>query len=389
MEKKSKNIAIFTHFRFWQKGQGADIRIARQFELFDKEQKFLIFYGKLSKKEKKIIINQYGVKSIFTFQSKRIELIRYFRKFLSIIYLNRFYTLRKPFTVPKRYKKMVDQFLEKNSIDIVLCNYIWMSDLFNFKSNKMYYKVIETHDSQYLFCKQNLEINKKWTSFVTEEDEFQILKGFDMVLAVSTFDYQYFSRKLNNVFYLPWTVPLNYIMPTEREVLNIGFIGGKMLFNSNSVKWFIQNVFSFLEKGKYVLNIYGNVCKLLLAEGKIDGVRLHGFIENSEEIYSNNDIMINPVSITGGIKTKNVECLAHGVPLMTTSMGSKGLEMGINLQAFFVSDDQNDWIDEIIKLNELSYREQMGRKGYQFASQYFSNEYEEKFINTVKNNLLK
>ena len=59
------------------------------------------------------------------------------------------------------------------------------------------------------------------------------------------------------------------------------------------------------------------------------------------------DLIINPVQLGGGLKIKNVEALANGLPLITTPEGANGLEDGIN-NAFLLANTTEEWIESII-----------------------------------------
>jgi len=59
-------------------------------------------------------------------------------------------------------------------------------------------------------------------------------------------------------------------------------------------------------------------------------MKLHGYI-------------INPIRFGAGLKIKNVEALAHGLPLVTTTHGSRGIEAGVN-NAFLYGDEAGEFI---------------------------------------------
>lgn len=374
-----KKIILYTGIKFWQMSEGMHVTIAHQFEIFKDWDIYFVFYGRLSDHEKEIVLNEYGAKEVFCINDPVVTLVRAIRKVLALFHLNIFYALQKPFRIRKRYKKKIDSFIRKNGIRAVLVNYIWQSDLFMYGGND-YYKIIETHDPQYLFCSQNRKVNSKWPSYVTQDDEVKILSRFDLVLAVSNTDADYFKRFLkNDVFYLPFTVDAKYIPPKNKNgVLIIGFVGGKTEFNFRAVKWFIDNVFIHLDKKKFSLYIYGNVCKLFGGDESGNFV-LKGFAATVEEIYETCDIMVNPALISGGIKTKNVECISHGLPLLTTTSGAKGMEEGVVSGALFSSDEPEKWINYINSLTDLKTRDSISQKAYDYAQRYFSTEKDKEF----------
>ena len=57
-----------------------------------------------------------------------------------------------------------------------------------------------------------------------------------------------------------------------------------------------------------------------------DGVLSIGPVETIDVFWPNIDIAINPIRFGSGLKIKNVEALAYGLPLLTTPIGAEGLE---------------------------------------------------------------
>jgi len=74
--------------------------------------------------------------------------------------------------------------------------------------------------------------------------------------------------------------------------------------------------------------------------------RIHyvGFQENIDVFWEGTDCFINPVTLGSGIKTKIIESLAHGLPVVSTRSGMKGLER-TNLQKVLVEVRDYDWED--------------------------------------------
>ncbi len=63
-----------------------------------------------------------------------------------------------------------------------------------------------------------------------------------------------------------------------------------------------------------------------------------GYVRSLRRAYRDAAVVINPVRFGTGLKIKNVEALAGGKALVTTSCGAEGLESGAGV-AFVVEDD--------------------------------------------------
>jgi glycosyltransferase involved in cell wall biosynthesis len=55
-------------------------------------------------------------------------------------------------------------------------------------------------------------------------------------------------------------------------------------------------------------------------------VRLRGFVEDLAPLYAAADVAVVPVRVGGGTRIKILEAFAHGVPVVTTSLGAEGID---------------------------------------------------------------
>ena len=121
-------------------------------------------------------------------------------------------------------------------------------------------------------------------------------------------------------------------------------------------------------------NIFGSCCDRLENYTSYKNIVLHGRIDNLSIAYDNSDLVINPVLFGGGLKIKNVEALANGLPLITTNEGANGIEDGIN-KSFLLANTVNEWIDSILSLMlSSSLREQLSKNALEYAKNNFSDD---------------
>lgn len=321
---------------------GADYHIADKFTYLDGE-KYLLYIGHLNTSLANEIKEKYGIKNIFCINPFKYFLKRTLRFFLSKVHLNIFYHLKNPYHFSIFTKKKVKKICEKNNINCVLVEYVWFGRIIDEKKINAL-KIIETHDIQSVFCQSVKKEDKKWKLSITEKEELSICKKYDYVLAISKNDFDYYKQKQCNAFYLPPIRKKNTeFLPVKKSVLNIGFIGGVAEFNVAAIEWFMKNVFS--KDGDYVLNIYGKVCDKL--DYPYENVKKHGFVENFDEVYTNNHIFINPTFVVGGIKTKNVEALGYGKIVLTTKEGARGLESFVDNKSLYTFDDPDEYKKKI------------------------------------------
>lgn len=370
-------IAIATQIKFWQRSQGSDQVIFNRFECFSGE-KILIFIGKINKNDKKTL-NSLDIRYV-CFNSFVFNIFRLIRRVLVLIKMPLMYFFKKPFSFTLFDKIRINRILKREDINVLICEYIWISNLFT-KLPKSVVKIIDTHDIQNNFCKLMRSIDNKWNKMVTLEEEMHIYSKFDFAIALSTADNDYFKKYINNSIYIPLVYKKQEFKDVDNRILSIGFIGGAATFNYEAINWFLDKVFYSLDN--VVLNVYGNVCAFFTNK-KYDNVFFHGKVQEIDEVYSNNHIMINPTFIIGGIKTKNVEALSYGRLVLTTSDGARGLEQFVEDGYVIVLNQPSEYIE---KINSLKNRiDEINSIGTSIVSK-FENEFSIKNIIMFQNKI--
>jgi glycosyltransferase involved in cell wall biosynthesis len=67
-------------------------------------------------------------------------------------------------------------------------------------------------------------------------------------------------------------------------------------------------------------------------------VRLHGFVQDLAPLYAAADVAVVPVRAGGGTRIKVLEAFAHGVPVVTTSLGAEGIDAADGEHLLFADD---------------------------------------------------
>ena len=108
---------------------------------------------------------------------------------------------------------------------------------------------------------------------------------------------------------------------TTTSQTQIGFIGNRSEFNVDAIKFTL----SLLDQSPdFTLKVAGSVCEKL----RDNRHYLHklGEVEDLDQFYASLDCTVNHVQYGSGIKTKNIESLFYGVPVITSTVGAEGLE---------------------------------------------------------------
>lgn len=193
------------------------------------------------------------------------------------------------------------------------------------------------------------------TFFVTEEDRRWAIKNYNLDVAktkVSPFginidhkthkDLQY-RKKLQTKYGL-------------QEDLKILYFIGTFPYepNNQAVNFIIDEINPRLKKTdlKYKILVIGKNLDVE-TQKKIqveDSIEYLGFIDDIREILDSADIMLNPMLLGGGIKTKAVEALGHNIKVVSTTNGAFGLDPVACLDLLYISEDNNwgEFVDNIL-----------------------------------------
>ena len=344
---------------FWEKNAGNCFVVDHDIKNFPAKHKYVILTIDVPKETLKKVKEEYQLDDIFCFVPKKILLQRGIRKVMYDMKLPIPYSMLRPYKYSKKAKKFIYDYCKSKGAEVIQCEYIWHADLLDFVfQDKSTTALLDTHDVQSNFTSCLKKNFGRVKNFVKEKDEIKIIKKFDYVLSVSHNDQEYFAKYLENgkhSCYLPVTTVkegYSFFEKERHEKFSIGFLAGLSDFNLDAITWFVKNVFTKLpEPSKYVLNVYGSVCKGLDTY-KADNIILHGFVKDPADIYKANDMMVNTTFQIGGIKIKCVESLYYNTPVLTTPMGARGLEGALARGGLFSFSEPNEFISFLESMDE-------------------------------------
>jgi len=97
-----------------------------------------------------------------------------------------------------------------------------------------------------------------------------------------------------------------------------------------------------------------------------------GYVADLDPVFAKCRVALSPVRFGTGIKTKNLSALAHGVPLVTTTIGADGMELQHNETAL-IADMPQEFADAASRIysDETLWCE-LARRGREHILEYFS-----------------
>jgi hypothetical protein len=299
-----------------------------------------------------------------------------------LFYLYKF--LKDPFlpaTTSYFQTDKLNQLVNENKFDVILFDCLHpFAGLSNANGAKIIYRAHNVEqDLWFMAIKKTsdpiLKLILYWQGTLVAKLENKLLDVAHVVWTLSKEDKARFLqlRPDLNIELIP--VGMQFQMRTKKknsEKIQLLFLG-KLDWppNRDGLKWFLEEVWPFVDKNKYELNIVGSgnadwLNKFL----KVVGINFLGFVKDLNEIYETMDISIVPVQFGSGTRIKVLECVSKGMPLLSTSLGVQGSDL--------ISDDYLnaesaiDWIKALETL-DLTLAEKKSKSTFDKFEKLFSN----------------
>ena len=346
-----KTVLLLTDVSFWEGSSGHRARI-----------KALIEY--LSQKIRLTVINTGPAPS-------NIE------QTLHLSYNAEFFVLEKrKYLSSTGYGRKLKKLLIGRIFDSVIIEYIHSSYFLNFLEGNPQI-ILDAHDIISERTNEFIKFNYAGVLYeLAAETEVEIMNIYDKVIVLCEPDYIKLRLLFDEKKILLCPHPVRtHCRKLRSHVRNISYVASAYLPNKDAIEFFIKNTWPLISE-KYPgvkLSVYGTVCTGLNTINQ-NNILLKGFVSALDRIYDGSDIIINPIRFGAGMKIKNIEALANGVPLVTTSHGARGLENGCG-KAFLVADEPKAFAEAVILLIEnYQTREYLARNAIDLASLNFSPE---------------
>lgn len=220
-----------------------------------------------------------------------------------------------------------DKVTYENKYDIVIITYSYLANLIIKTKNKVnykkiYYMIDSMFLQQYLWDKKT---NKKLTLGKLMDEELERLKNFDEFFCVSN-DEKIFYEKLleKKMYFIPhFSDNKKYTLDLSNEKKwDIFFIGFNNPFNVEGLNWFLEEVYSYLDKNLKILLVGSATNNIKKSYSNVDIIQ---YVPDLEEIFKNIKVSICPMFRGTGIKIKVVESMEKGIPIVCTERGVDGL----------------------------------------------------------------
>ncbi len=229
---------------------------------------------------------------------------------------------------------------------VVICQYVTMAYLLDALApadRRQTLCVLDTHDILHERGRQFSTAGFLHWLEIDEREEIDVWNRFDVVIAIQEQEKHWIEMLTSRPAVIVAGHALDHLPtvsgPHElQQTLVLGYIGSDNYSNWHAINRFLIEVWPDISQEmepRVELKIAGKICEWFQMTREetpdqnthrlMDRVELMGHLADLGEFYKVVDLVVNPVQFGTGLKIKNVEALAFGKPLVTTTSGAVGM----------------------------------------------------------------
>lgn len=219
--------------------------------------------------------------------------------------------------------RAIKSYLESENFDAVLTPYFnrkWMVE----HLNPNIVRIIDTHDCQSQRTRSFARHGMLPTFNLTPEAEGKLLDCYDLVIAMSDEDHEEFSKiTLRPIVTAPFRLPLNPIYSHDPKSNELLFIAANSPVNNLTLEYLLRDILPLVPR-RVVLHVVGNVAVPDIYPSNVD-IEIHRDVDDISPIYRRVALSLNPTYAGGGVKTKTLEAISFGVPVLNSDEAARGM----------------------------------------------------------------
>jgi GT2 family glycosyltransferase len=163
-----------------------------------------------------------------------------------------------------------------------------------------------------------------------KERELYLFRNCDVIGIHSPLEKEIIERELPAARVEVLPLPVRETTPTTTpfaERAGLLFVGGTHPPNADGLAWFIREIFPLLRRALpgVPLTVAGEVLKDRLQGLDLTGVHFTGYVPDLYPMYGQARLFVAPLRYGAGIKGKVLEAMAHGIAVVTTTIGAEGI----------------------------------------------------------------
>ncbi len=222
------------------------------------------------------------------------------------------------------------------NIDLIFCSYVFQSKILEYVPRHIV-RVIDTHDRMSGRYAAQIARGMKTEFFsCTAEDEGRYLRRADIVVARREEEARLFNEESgqDTAIVIPHVEQPHAAVRTFAALHTVGIVASANKINLDLVADFIAALAKRTgDRPPFSVWVAGQVSEMvpnLPPEQRrffnAPWLTMLGFVEDIGQFYTSVDCIVSPVTYGTGINVKTVQAMCYGMPLVSTSCGTKGIE---------------------------------------------------------------
>lgn len=272
-----------------------------------------------------------------------------------------------PNFVTKGMKSAFNQIIKNNNYKYVLIGYVFFSDLVS-NLTKEITKIISINDFIALQMVDRDGYSGKIGHLL--DAEIKHVNKYDIALCISVDEMFFFSQFARHpkYYFVPFVFDPDFGHGTDFKY-DVLFIGFNNIFNLDGLRWFFDKVYKKLNTNIKLLFVGKMVKEFVFPDNS--NITLIEYAPDLKKIYYDVKITISPLFGGSGLKTKVLESLSFGKPVVCSTKSMIGLPVKEN-NGCIVKDDPEEFAYEINELlHNQGYYDDCRKKARLFFSEYF------------------
>jgi glycosyltransferase involved in cell wall biosynthesis len=308
-----------------------------------------------------------------------------------------------PLAVSRYYsvqlKREIDALIAAEHYDSIVCDFLAAApNVPNLASCVLFQHNVETTIWQ-RHVEQTESIVKKYffqlQAAKMEAYERKICRTAKHVIAVSDIDASRMRQmfQIDSVTSVPTGVDVEYFAPrgAATPMSDIVFCGSMdWLPNVDAVEYFIAEILPLirvkLPGATFTIAGRSPDARVLKAAEGVSGVSITGKVDDMRPYLWGSKISIVPIRIGGGTRLKIYECMAAGVPVVSTTVGAEGLRYNDG-EDIVLADDPGGFATACVRLlSDDAARQAVAQNALKRAQNHFSWEAVSREFETILEN---
>ncbi len=218
--------------------------------------------------------------------------------------------------------------------------------------------IVDTIDLHYVRELREAEINRDTVmqelALGTKASELEVYSQADRLWVVTNDEKTLLAEHIDQIpiDVVPNIHDVEDAPASFKETQDLLFVGNfNHTPNCDGLTWFCEEVLPRVKSKlpDVKLQVVGNRADIAVAHLASDDISIEGYVPSLRQYLKTSRISVNPLRFGAGMKGKIGQALAHGLPVVTTSIGAEGMSLQHGQHAL-IADDAEQFAEQILAL---------------------------------------